>query len=142
MRRAIEQGVAAAERRHAVGRRGLAADWVSRLHIKIPGLDNPVQQLSGGNQQRVVLGKWLATSPKLLILDSPTVGVDIGNKRGIYELIRKLAEDGVGILLISDEVPEVYYQCDRVLHMREGRIVDEAVPGAVSEHALEERVYA
>ena len=123
-------------------RRGLAADWVSRLHIKIPGLDNPVQQLSGGNQQRVVLGKWLATSPKLLILDSPTVGVDIGNKRGIYELVRKLAADGVGILLISDEVPEVYYQCDRVLHMREGRIVGEAVPGAVSEHALEERVYA
>ena len=123
-------------------RRVLAADWVSRLHIKIPGLDNPVQQLSGGNQQRVVLGKWLATSPKLLILDSPTVGVDIGNKRGIYELIRKLAADGVGILLISDEVPEVYYQCDRVLHMREGRIVGEAIPGAVSEHALEERVYA
>ncbi len=123
-------------------RRALAADWVEKLHIKIPGLANPVQQLSGGNQQRVVLGKWLATAPKVLILDSPTVGVDIGNKRGIYELIRSLAESGVGILLISDEVPEVFYHCDRVLHMRDGRIVGDVVPGQVSEHALEERVYA
>ena len=123
-------------------RRALAADWVEKLHIKIPGLANPVQQLSGGNQQRVVLGKWLATTPKVLILDSPTVGVDIGNKRGIYELIRRLAEGGVGILLISDEVPEVFYNCDRVLHMRDGRIVGDIVPGAVAEHALEAQVYA
>ena len=123
-------------------RRALAADWVEKLHIKIPGLANPVQQLSGGNQQRVVLGKWLATTPKVLILDSPTVGVDIGNKRGIYELIRRLAEGGVGILLISDEVPEVFYNCDRVLHMRDGRIVGDVVPGAVAEHALEAQVYA
>ena len=123
-------------------RRALAADWVEKLHIKIPGLANPVQQLSGGNQQRVVLGKWLATTPKVLILDSPTVGVDIGNKRGIYELIRRLAEGGVGILLISDEVPEVFYNCDRVLHMRDGRIVGDIVPGVVAEPALEEQVYA
>lgn len=123
-------------------RRALAGDWVARLHIKIPGLDKPVQQLSGGNQQRVVLGKWLATAPRLLILDSPTVGVDIGNKRGIYELVRSLAASGVGILMISDEVPEVFYNCDRVLHMREGRIVGEVVPGRIGEHELEERVYA
>ena len=123
-------------------RRALAADWVDKLHIKIPGLASPVQQLSGGNQQRVVLGKWLATTPKVLILDSPTVGVDIGNKRGIYELVRRLAEGGVGILLISDEVPEVFYNCDRVLHMRDGRIAGEVVPGAVTEHALEAQVYA
>ena len=120
----------------------LAADWVGKLHIKIPGLANPVQQLSGGNQQRVVLGKWLATTPKVLILDSPTVGVDVGNKRGIYELIRRLATSGVGILLISDEVPEVFYNCDRVLHMREGRIVGDVMPGVESERALEEQVYA
>ena len=93
-------------------------------------------------QQRVVLGKWLATSPKVLILDSPTVGVDIGNKRGIYELIRALAASGVGILLISDEIPEVFYHSDRALHMRAGRIVGDCVPGAISEHALEEQVYA
>jgi simple sugar transport system ATP-binding protein len=123
-------------------RQKLAADWVERLRIKIPGLGNPVQQLSGGNQQRVVLGKWLATGPKVLILDSPTVGVDIGNKRGIYELIRELAASGVGILLISDEIPEVYYHSDRVLHMRAGRIVGDCVPGTIAEHALEEEVYA
>lgn len=123
-------------------RRALAASWVERLRIKLPGLDNPVQQLSGGNQQRVVLAKWLATEPKLLILDSPTVGVDIGNKRGIYEIVRALAEQGVGILLISDEVPEVYFNADRVLHMRDGRIVGSAVPGRITEAALEEEVYA
>ena len=78
----------------------------------------------------------------MLILDSPTVGVDIGNKRGIYELVRSLAASGVGILLISDEVPEAYYNCDRVLHMRDGRIVGEVIPGRIGEHELEERVYA
>ena len=123
-------------------RRAAAAASVDRLKIKIPGLDNPVQQLSGGNQQRVVLAKWLATEPKVLLLDSPTVGVDIGNKQGIYEIIHELAGRGVGILLISDEIPEVYYCCDRVLHMREGRIVAEYVPGAIAEQELEDRVYA
>ena len=121
-------------------RRALAADWVEKLHIKILA-SNPVQQLSAAIR-RVVLGKWLATTPKILILDSPTVGVDIGNKRGIYELIRRLAEGGVGILLISDEVSEVFYNCDRVLHMRDGRIVGDMVPGTVAEHALETQVYA
>lgn len=123
-------------------RKALAAEWTQRLRIRVPGLDKPVQQLSGGNQQRVVLAKWLATGPKLLILDSPTVGVDIGNKRAIYAIVRELAERGVGILLISDEIPEVYYNADRVLHLREGRIVGEHRPGAISERALEERVYA
>ena len=70
------------------------------------------------------------------------MGVDIGNKQGIYEIIHELAGRGVGILLISDEIPEVYYCCDRVLHMREGRIVAEYVPGAIAEQELEDRVYA
>jgi simple sugar transport system ATP-binding protein len=126
----------------AAKRRTTAESWVERLRIKIPGLDRPVSTLSGGNQQRVVLAKWLATSPKVLILDSPTVGVDIKNKQGIYEIVRQLAESGVGILLISDEVGEVFATCDRVLHMRAGRIVEQAVPGKVSEDALKERIYA
>lgn len=124
-------------RRHA-----LAQTWVDRLAIKIPGLDRPVQTLSGGNQQRVVLAKWLATEPKLLILDSPTVGVDIKNKQGIYDVVRDLSASGVGIVLISDEAGEVFATCDRVLHMRGGRLVGEAVPGRVSEHELEAGVYA
>jgi simple sugar transport system ATP-binding protein len=123
-------------------RRTTAARWVERLNIRIPGLDHPVHTLSGGNQQRVVLAKWLATNPRILILDSPTVGVDIRNKQGIYGIVRGLAAEGVGILLISDEIEEVFATCDRVLHMRAGRIVDEAIPGRTTEAALRERVYA
>ncbi|MBE7182867.1 MAG: sugar ABC transporter ATP-binding protein [Methylobacterium mesophilicum] len=123
-------------------RREMAGEWVKRLAIKIPGLDRPVQTLSGGNQQRVVLAKWLAAAPKLLILDSPTVGVDIKNKQGIYEVVAELAGRGVGVLLISDEVSEVFATCDRVLHMHAGRLVGETVPGRVSEHEMEERIYA
>jgi simple sugar transport system ATP-binding protein len=123
-------------------RRKLADDWVKRLSIKVAGIDRPVQTLSGGNQQRVVLAKWLATRPKVLILDSPTVGVDIKNKQGIYEVVAELARQGVGVILISDEVSEVFATCDRVLHMRSGRIVGSEVPGKVSEHEFEERIYA
>ncbi len=123
-------------------RRQTAAGWVSRLHIRTTSVEAAVQQLSGGNQQRVALAKWLATDPKALILDSPTVGVDVGNKQGIYEIIRELAGRGIGILLISDEIPEVYYNCDRILHMREGRIVGVHRPGEIGEQELAERVYA
>ncbi len=123
-------------------RRALAAQWVERLAIKIGGLDRPVGTLSGGNQQRVVLAKWLAARPKVLILDSPTVGVDIKNKKGIYDVVAALSRDGVGVILISDEVLEIFATCDRVLHMRGGRIIEEAVPGRLSEHDLEERIYA
>ncbi|WP_442504189.1 sugar ABC transporter ATP-binding protein [Marinivivus vitaminiproducens] len=120
----------------------LASEWVERLAIKIPGLDRPVQTLSGGNQQRVVLAKWLATRPRVLILDSPTVGVDIKNKKGIYDIVADLSRQGVGIVVISDEVGEIFATCDRVLHMRAGRIVGEETPGRISEHALEEAIYA
>jgi len=123
-------------------RRTFVAQWIDRLKIKVPAPELPVQQLSGGNQQRVVLAKWLATEPMVLILDSPTVGVDIKSKSEIYGIVRRLAERGVSILLISDEVPEVMTSCDRVLHMRSGRIVNEMVPGRVSEAELEERIYA
>ena len=123
-------------------RRRLAADWVKRLAIKVPASDRPVGTLSGGNQQRVVLAKWLAAHPKVLILDSPTVGVDIKNKAGIYAVVAELARAGVGVIVISDEVLEIFATCDRVLHMRAGRLVEEAVPGEITEQALEERIYA
>ena len=126
----------------AKSRRRVADTWVERLAIKVAGADRPVQTLSGGNQQRVVLSKWLATQPKVLILDSPTVGVDIKNKQGIYEVVAGLARQGVGVILISDEVSEVFATCDRVLHMRGGRILGEDVPGAVTEQEMEERIYA
>jgi simple sugar transport system ATP-binding protein len=78
----------------------------------------------------------------VLILDSPTVGVDIRNKQGIYDVVRQLAARGVAILLISDEVPEVYFNADRILHMRDGRIAGAFVPGESSEQALAEALYA
>ena len=130
-------GLVAPERK-----RMLAAKWVERLGIRVAGVSAPAQTLSGGNQQRVVIAKWLATKPKVLLLDSPTVGVDIRNKHAIYEVIRALAADGVAILLISDEIPEVHSNSDRVLHMRGGRLVGEFVPGAVSESAMAEAVFA
>ncbi|MDD2925298.1 sugar ABC transporter ATP-binding protein [Rhodoferax sp.] len=123
-------------------RETMARAWRNTLNIKIPSLTAPVSQLSGGNAQRVVLAKWLATKPKLLILDSPTVGVDIGNKQGIYEIVHDLARQGVAVLMISDEVPEVYYTCDRVLHMRDGEIIESFVPGVASEAQIMESVYA
>ena len=123
-------------------RRAIAADWVGRLAIKVADPGRAVGTLSGGNQQRVAIAKWLATDPRVLILDSPTVGVDIKNKQGIYQVVAELARRGVGVIVISDEVGEVFATCDRVLHMRAGRMVGEAVPGPVSEHELEERIYA
>jgi simple sugar transport system ATP-binding protein len=123
-------------------RNRLASGWRARLGIKAPQVEAAARTLSGGNQQRVVLAKWLATNPKVLILDSPTVGVDVRNKQGIYDVVRQLAERGVAVLLISDEVPEVYFNTDRVLHIRAGRLVGEFVPGAVSEQRLVEAVYA
>ena len=123
-------------------RQRTARQWIADLAIKAPDPDNPVRTLSGGNQQRVVLAKWMATAPKLLILDSPTVGVDIAAKDGIYDVVRTLAAEGVAILLISDEIPEVFYHAHRVLVMRRGRIAGECVPHASSEEELQALVDA
>jgi ribose transport system ATP-binding protein len=93
--------------------------------VKMASTDVPISTLSGGNQQKVVLGRWLARQPKLLILDEPTKGIDIGAKAEISELVIKLASAGTAILLISSEMPEVLSLSDRVLVMRSGRIVGE-----------------
>ena len=117
-------------------------NWIEELGIKVSDPANPVQTLSGGNQQRVVLAKWLATEPKLLILDSPTVGVDIAAKDGIYDIVRKHAEEGLGVIMISDEIPEVYCHSHRVLVMRDGRIYGEYSPLKMTEAELQEAVDA
>jgi len=117
-----------------------ARHWIEDLAIKAPNTENAVRTLSGGNQQRVVLAKWMATQPKLLILDSPTVGVDIAAKDGIYEVVRALAAKGVAILLISDEIPEVFYHAHRVLVMRRGSLAGECVPHVSSESELQAAV--
>jgi simple sugar transport system ATP-binding protein len=101
------------------------AELVDELGIKIPSVDSAVKTLSGGNQQRVVLAKWIATDPKLFILDNPTVGIDVAAKSSIHSIIKNLAKKGMGIIMISDEIPEVLYNCNRVLVMNRGRIIGE-----------------
>ncbi len=99
--------------------------WVKGLSIQIPSVDSPVQTLSGGNQQRLVLAKWLATKPRILILDGPTVGIDVAAKSAIHDTIRDLAKQGMGIIIISDEVPEVLHNCNRIVVMHKGRFIAE-----------------
>jgi simple sugar transport system ATP-binding protein len=99
--------------------------WVENLSIMVPSADSPVQTLSGGNQQRVVLAKWIATQPKILILDGPTVGIDVAAKSAIHDIIRDLAAQGVGVIVISDELSEVFHNCNRVIVMHKGRFVAE-----------------
>ncbi|MBC8536121.1 sugar ABC transporter ATP-binding protein [Feifania hominis] len=100
-----------------------AEKWLAELDINSAGADAPASSLSGGNQQRVVLAKWLATSPKLLILNCPTVGVDVGSKNQIHEIIKDLARRGIGIIVISDDIGEILTLCNRVLLMRDGKVV-------------------
>jgi rhamnose transport system ATP-binding protein len=103
----------------------LAADWAVRLRLKYGRLKNPVATLSGGNQQKAVLAKWLARHPSLLIIDEPTRGIDVGTKAEVHRLLDELAGQGVAVLMISSELPEVLGMADRVLVLREGRLVAE-----------------
>lgn len=100
-----------------------ADSFVKKLSIKLSSVHAPVRSLSGGNQQKTVLARWLATNPRILILDEPTHGVDIGAKSEIYNLMRDLAESGMGIILISSELPEIMAMSDRVAVMHEGRLM-------------------
>ncbi|MDR3166300.1 MAG: sugar ABC transporter ATP-binding protein [Treponema sp.] len=99
--------------------------WIKKLAIKTPSHLAPANSLSGGNQQRVVLAKWLAINPAVFILDGPTIGIDIGSKHNIHEIIRGLAKEGMAIIMISDEISEILDNCNRVLIMAKGRIVKE-----------------
>jgi rhamnose transport system ATP-binding protein len=102
-----------------------AKEWTQRLKTKYGRLQDEVGTLSGGNQQKVVLAKWLATAPKLLIVDEPTRGIDVGTKAEVHRLMSSLAAEGVAVLMVSSELPEVLGMADRVLVMREGRLVAE-----------------
>jgi ABC-type sugar transport system ATPase subunit len=120
--------------------RELARHFVARLGIRTAGIDAPVRNLSGGNQQKTLLARWLATNPRLLILDEPTRGVDVSTKAEIYEIIQGLARRGIAILLISSELPEVLSVSDRIVVMREGRVTgvlrrDEATEDRVMAYA-------
>jgi rhamnose transport system ATP-binding protein len=116
--------------------RALAAGYAERLRIRATGMDDLIESLSGGNQQKVVIAKWLATQPRVLILDEPTRGVDIGAKVEVHRIISDLAASGLGIVLISSELPEVLAMSDRIMVLHEGLITAE-IPRA---EASEERV--
>lgn len=104
-----------------------SAHYVDTLQIKTPSLEVPVNHLSGGNQQKVVLGKWLMTHPKVLFLDEPTRGIDVGAKAEIHVLMAELANDGVAIVFVSSELPEILGMSDRVLVLHEGRVTGEFI---------------
>ena len=109
--------------------RRFAEEYVRRLAIRTPSIAQAVKHLSGGNQQRVVIAKWLATRPKVLIVDEPTRGVDVGAQAEIHGLLRDLARAGMAVLMISSDLREILTMSDRILVMHAGRIVAE-LPGA------------
>ncbi len=115
---------------------GQVNEWINSLRIKTADPQLPVKTLSGGNQQRVVLAKWLASKPRLLILNGPTVGVDIGSKDELHDMMKRLAGDGMGLLVISDDLPELLQTCSRIVLMRHGRIVEEIRPQDTDENKL------
>ncbi len=113
-----------------------AADWAVRLSVKYGRLTDPVSMLSGGNQQKVVLAKWLGRRPSILIVDEPTRGIDVGTKADVHNLLDRLAGEGIAILMISSELPEVLRLADRILVMREGRLVAEFTQADASEEGI------
>ncbi len=141
---ALKLNVAAADLKE-VTRRGfivpgkekaLAERYVEQLNISTPGVDQEVRRLSGGNQQKTLVAKWLAIRPKILIVDEPTRGIDVGAKREIHYLLRSLAQQGVGVIMISSELPEILGMSDRVLVMHEGEIVAELDGATATEEQI------
>jgi rhamnose transport system ATP-binding protein len=140
----IEDNIALASLR-ALTRHGLlvssierkfATDWAARLQVKYSRITNPATSLSGGNQQKVVLAKWLSRDPTVIIVDEPTRGIDIATKAEVHRLLVELSRSGVAVLVISSELPEVLAVADRILVMREGRLVAELAHGEASEEKI------
>lgn len=100
-------------------------DYIKKIRIKTPNPEQLIKNLSGGNQQKVILAKWLLTKPEVLIIDEPTRGIDVGAKKEIYELLNELKESGKAIIMISSDMPEVLGISDRILVMSEGKITGE-----------------
>ena len=116
--------------------RRFALDWATRLQLKYGRMSNPVSTLSGGNQQKVVLAKWLAREPSVLIVDEPTRGIDIGTKAEVHRLLSDLAAKGVAVLMISSELPEVLGMADRVIVLYEGSVTGEFTRAEAGEHVI------
>ena len=118
----------------------VSREWLRQLDIAAQGPEIPARNLSGGNQQRIVLAKWLQTKPRLLILNCPTVGVDVGSKNQIHEIVKKLAREGMGINVISDDIAEIVTLCSRVMIMKDGRLVKQVNSADTTVEALERDV--
>jgi monosaccharide-transporting ATPase len=113
----------------------LAARLIAALGIKAPGADTPIRQLSGGNQQKALLARWLAMQPRLLLLDEPTRGIDVAAREEILQTVTDLAQEGMSVLFISADIDEVIREADRVVVMRDRRKVGE-LPGDCGEPAV------
>jgi rhamnose transport system ATP-binding protein len=114
----------------------LSRDYTQRLDLRASSLDQELGLLSGGNQQKVVIAKWLATKPRVIILDEPTKGIDIGSKAAVHEFMAELAAEGLAVIMVSSEIPEVLGMSDRVIVMREGRIIDEVTGSRMTPETL------
>ena len=116
--------------------KSLVASYIRDLRIRTPHMEQRIAALSGGNQQTVVIARWLATAPKVLILDEPTRGIDVGAKAEVHALVAQLAEEGVSILMISSELPEILGMSNRILVMRSGRLVADIPRDEASEESI------
>ncbi|MDW8103233.1 MAG: ATP-binding cassette domain-containing protein, partial [Anaerolineae bacterium] len=115
----------------------IAEEYVEKLNIRTPSVEQVVANLSGGNQQKVILARWLASKPRIFIMDEPTKGIDVATKAEIHRLMNQFAKEGMGIVMISSELPEILGLSDRVIVMREGRIVGElSREEATQEHIM------
>jgi len=106
------------------------------MNVKTPSLETAVQALSGGNQQKVLLARWMMQSPDILIMDEPTRGIDVGAKFEIYRLMTELVKDGKGIVMVSSELPELIGMCDRIYVMCQGKLTGELKKGDFSEETI------
>jgi len=110
--------------------------FIKSLDIKTPSPDVKIKSLSGGNQQKVILAKWLSTRPKILLLDEPTRGIDVGAKAEIHRLIRELAQQGLAVVMVSSELPEIMEMSDRVVVMRDGQFLGQFSAAEVTENGI------
>jgi ABC-type sugar transport system ATPase subunit len=118
--------------------RRLANETINKLGVRTSGIDSPITSLSGGNQQKAIIGRWLLTEPKVLLLDDPTRGVDVGAKAELYRLMDQLCRGGLGIIVTSSELPELLILCDRILVLCEGRLTAEFTRQEASEQRIME----
>ena len=118
------------------GECALAENGVKELNIRTPSIEKPIGELSDGNQQKTILARWLALEPRILILDEPTKGIDVGSKSEIYQIICDMARRGIGVVMVSSELPEILGVCDRIVVMCQGRVTGELTREEATEHKV------